>query len=92
MKMKKKAVGKLVVIGMVPLIMIINLISKSFPDFIERYYSAGVNRPVRQFLSLITGMFLFSLAEILLPGLVIILIYLVAKVIVLKKQVSYLAS
>ncbi|HCW04490.1 MAG TPA: DUF3810 domain-containing protein [Clostridium sp.] len=91
MKMKKKAVGKLVVIGMVPLIMIINLISKSFPDFIERYYSAGVNRPVRQFLSLITGMFLFSLAEILLPGLVIILIYLVAKVIVNIKKTSFLS-
>lgn len=90
-KIHKKAVVKLIVIGMVPLLIIINLLSKKFPNFIEGNYSKGINKPVRQLLSFISGIFPFSVAEFLLPILVIILIFLIVRLLISIKKGGFLA-
>lgn len=92
MKVHKKTVIKLIVIGMAPLIFIINVISKNFIDSVERYYSIGINKAVRQVLSLITGIFPFSVAEFLLPVLVIVLFFLIVKLVISIKRGGFLTK
>ncbi|MCM8709627.1 DUF3810 domain-containing protein [Clostridium sp. SYSU_GA19001] len=67
---------KLIIIMMVPFTIILNMIFKRYPAFVEKYYSNSINKVTRQILSLITGVFHFSIAEILVFFLLIMLIYL----------------
>jgi hypothetical protein len=57
----------------VPVIFIINIITKMYPQIIEKYYSTTFNKFIIQLLSLVTGVFPFSIAEILYLSLIIIL-------------------
>lgn len=72
--MIKKRKKQIAVIALTPSIIIINYLIKKFPNFIEKYYSVGINKPVRQFLSFITGICPFSVAELLFIVLIISLI------------------
>lgn len=54
--------------------MVLNLILKHYPKFVDRAYSTSINKAIRQLLSIITGVLPFSLAEILVPMLLLILI------------------
>jgi hypothetical protein len=65
---------KFIIILLAPLTLMVNLIVKNYPDFVERYFSDTTNRLVRQVLSLITGVFPFSIAEFLVLSLVVILV------------------
>ena len=66
---------KLLSLLLFPLAILINTICSKFPYFIEKYYSIGINKFTVEILSNISGIFPFSLYEIT--------IYLVAILIVL---------
>jgi hypothetical protein len=76
---------KIIIILFAPLTVILNLILKNFPTFVEKIYARGINKLIRQGLSIVTGVVPFSVAEVLLISLVIILvslfIILIAKVV-----------
>lgn len=72
--MSKNSKLKLWIIALVPIIILINTILKGYPQFVEKYYSNSIDKIIRQALSLITSIFPFSFAEILIIALVIILI------------------
>lgn len=86
MKINKKDGVKFIIIALVPLTIIINVISKKLPSIVEKYYSIGLNKPVRQLLSLITGIVPFSVAEFLLGFLVIVLIILIVQLVISIKK------
>jgi hypothetical protein len=71
---------KLYIIMLSPVIFLLNIITKKYPQFIESYYSTSFNKGIRQLLSFITSFFPTSLAEFLVP---ILLLVLVGSVIVL---------
>ncbi len=71
--MIKNSKIKLAIILLAPLMMILNIITKSYPGFVEKYYSTTINKVIRQVLSIITGVFKISVAEILVPILLIAL-------------------
>lgn len=75
--MSRKTKLKLVIISFVPLITILNVIFKKYPRVIEKYYSTGINKPIRQWLSYITSIYPFSFGELLIPSLILILIILI---------------
>jgi hypothetical protein len=75
-KMSKSMKVKLSIVLLVPLIMLLNTISKRYPQFIETYYSSLLNKVIIRVLSLITEIFPFSLAEFFVFTLIIILIIL----------------
>lgn len=72
--MKKNLKVEISIIVFALFTMILNLILKHYPKFVDRVYSTSLNRVTRQLLSIITGVLPFSLAEILVPLLVLILI------------------
>ncbi|NLM34585.1 MAG: DUF3810 domain-containing protein [Clostridiales bacterium] len=92
MKINKKTLVKLIVIAMVPLLIITNIISKSLSNFVESIYSMGINKPVRQLLSLITGIVPVSVAEFLLGFLLLVLIALVVKLAISIKKGGFLSK
>lgn len=53
-------------------IMVLNLIIKYYHKFVDKVYSTSINKAVRQFLSMITGILPFSLAEVLVHLLLLI--------------------
>lgn len=72
--MRLKTKIKLLIIMLTPAMVLLSILSKGYPKFIERYYSNTFNKIIREVLSLITGLFPFSIAEILYYSLILILI------------------
>jgi hypothetical protein len=81
--MNNKMKLKITSIALVPIISLVNIISKRVPELVERYYSTGIDKPIRQVLSFITSIYPFSFAELLIPlliaGLFVLVILLVIK-------------
>lgn len=75
--MIRKIKFKLSIILLVPIIIFANIIFMRFPGFIEKYYSNTIDKFIRQALSYITSLFPTSLAEFLIPLLIIILVYMI---------------
>jgi hypothetical protein len=69
--MSKNLKIKLFIIILAPITWLSSVISKSHPGIVEKYYSTGLNKPIRQALSKITGLVPFSAAEILIFMLVL---------------------
>jgi hypothetical protein len=86
MKDKTKQRAKLIIIGMLPVFILINAITKSTNTFIEKVYSTGINKPIRQLLSLIFGIFPFSVAELLVIALFGILFYMIILLVINIKK------
>lgn len=83
---------------MLPIAFFINLITKNYPEVIEKYYAVGFDKPIRQLLSKVTGVFNFSAAEILFFSLLMILLIFIIKLLLsifkgnfVKHAVSLLA-
>lgn len=79
--MNSKLKIKYFTILLVPITIVLNLVLKRYPQFVENYYSNTINKLTREALSLITGFFPFSVAELLVALLFIILVYLILKLI-----------
>jgi hypothetical protein len=77
---------KLCIIIISPIIFLLNLITKRYPKFIESYYSTSFNKGIRQLLSLITSFFPTSLAEFLVPALLLVLISSIIVLIIKMKK------
>lgn len=77
--MRNKDKFKMLIIAIVPLIMLLNSFLKQRPQIVEKYYSNTTNRFIREFLSNITGVFPFSVGEVLVIVLIIILIIFIIK-------------
>lgn len=69
--MMKKNRFKIMLITLLPLAILINIISSKTPEFIEKYYSLWLNKYIVMFLSSITGVFPFSIYEIIMYAIVI---------------------
>lgn len=82
--MKKKL--KIGMILLCPITFMLNIISKYFPEFVERYYSTGINKTTIQGISLSTGSLPFSAAEFLVFLLLIVSIALFILMIVSFKK------
>lgn len=65
---------KLILISLAPITLILNSILKQYPEFIEKYYSNTLNRWTRQIQNFLSGIFPFSVAEILVFCLIITLL------------------
>ena len=72
--MKKNLKLKISIIVFALFTMILNLILKHYPKFVDRAYSTSINKVTIQLLSIITSILPFSLTEILVPLLLLILI------------------
>jgi hypothetical protein len=79
--MKISIKQKIIILILLPVFVLLNLISKNYPEFIETYYSNGLNKFTIEFLNLITGIFPFSVGELLVVFLLVGFIYLVKLVI-----------
>ena len=90
MKIKRKDRIKLVMIALVPLVIILNVITERTPRFIENYYSKGINKPVRQMLSLFAGIFPVSVAELLVISLLGVLLAMVMVLLIKIKKGGFL--
>jgi hypothetical protein len=88
--MNNKFKIKLSIIALVPIIMMINGILARYPQIIEKYYSNTINKFTRQVLSLITGIFPFSLAEFLVFLLLGILFMFFIKLIIKIKKGGFI--
>jgi hypothetical protein len=88
--MKNNYIGKAVVILLTPIIFLMNIITKRYPEFIERYYSTSANKGIRQLLSFITSPFPTSLAEFLAPFLLIVLVVSVIVLIIKIKKGGFI--
>ena len=86
--MKRKI--KIAVLAMVPIVALINLIFGNCPEFVEKYYSESTDKLIREALSIITGVFPFSVGEILVISLFLILFMQVILVIINIKKKDYL--
>ncbi|GAA0179155.1 DUF3810 domain-containing protein [Clostridium sediminicola] len=75
----KKNVIRICLIILMPLGIILNKLAGENRGFVERIYSNGINRPMRQALSLITGILPFSLAEVALYCFIGFLIIMIIK-------------
>lgn len=82
---KKNFKWKFFLLGLIPLAMLIRRLMSSFPDFTENVYSRGIYKYIMQPVSMLTGLFPFSVAEFVLIFLVIYIpiriIYLIIKAI-----------
>lgn len=87
--MNKSTKVKLIIILLTPLTIILNIVTRRFPELIEKYYSTYINKFIRETLNYISGLFTFSLGEILFYILVIMLILLIIKVIlsIIKRNI-----
>ena len=72
---------KIYIIMILPLSVLLNFVFSRNANFVEKYYSNGINKPTRQFLSLVTGIFSFSLGEILVYFFVILILLMIGKVV-----------
>lgn len=63
--MSKNLKIKLLIVILAPITWLLSVISKRHSVIVEKYYSTGLNKPIRQVLSKITGILPFSAAEIL---------------------------
>ncbi len=71
----RKLLKKLAIILLVPLCAGLVHISSKYPALVEKFYSAGIYRPIGRILSKATGIFPFSVAElivIILPAVFIV--------------------
>lgn len=73
--MERKFKLKIGVIILALFTLVLNLILKYYPKFVDKVYSTSMNKAIRQLLSIFTGAFPFSLAEILVPLLLLTLIW-----------------
>lgn len=73
---------KIALILLTPSTFVLNLILKKFPVIVEKFYADGLNKLVRQGLSLSTGVVTFSVAEFLLFFLVIMLFCLLVNLLI----------
>lgn len=73
---------KLGIIALFPVTLILNIVSKYFPEFVEKYYSNSINKVTIQGISRLTGLLPFSAAEFLVFLLLIVLIVLFIFIIV----------
>jgi hypothetical protein len=65
---------------------IINIFSSKIPGIVEKYYSNGFNRLIRQFLSRISEIFSFSLAELFVIAALIYAVFNIARFIISLKN------
>ena len=65
-----------------PLGLFISFLAMNFPIIIEKYYSLGINKITRQLLNNLTGIFPFSVAEIVVLSLLIFVFYEIIKLII----------
>ncbi|MDP4090016.1 MAG: DUF3810 domain-containing protein [Bacillota bacterium] len=77
MKKSKRQRFQIILIVLVPIFILLNSILRNYPGFVEKYYSTGIDKPIRQFLSFITGIFPFSVAEFLFFILVMVLLVMI---------------
>lgn len=85
--MKRKDKIKISIIALVPIIMVLNIFLKKYPQIIEEYYSNTINKFIREELSITTGVFSFSLGEILVILFVsILIIFIVILFLSIKKN------
>ncbi|WP_426349853.1 DUF3810 domain-containing protein [Alloiococcus sp. CFN-8] len=80
--MRRENRVKLIIIGLVPVIYILNIILEGLPEIVEKYYSTTINKFIREALNMITGWLPFSLAELLYYFLVALLIWFVVTTVV----------
>lgn len=80
--MQKSNRVKLIIVLLTPLTILLNVITRRFPEFIEKYYSTYINKYIREALNSISALVSFSLGEMLFYLLVIILMILVIKLLV----------
>ena len=74
---KRKSILNPLIIVLLPISILLNYFSSNFPETVETLYSKGLYKPIGQGLSLITGFFPFSVAEIIVVGIpVLIILYL----------------
>ncbi len=64
---------RLIIILLFPITLILNFITKKYPEYIEKFYATKTDKIVREFLSRITGVLPFSVGDFLVLALVIIL-------------------
>lgn len=81
---------KVFTILFVPVIFIINRIAKMYPQVIEKYYSTTFNKLIIQLLSVVTGIFPFSIAEILYLSLIITLAVMIILLLIKIKTGGFL--
>ncbi|OPJ60488.1 DUF3810 domain-containing protein [Clostridium oryzae] len=96
--MSKSLKTKLIIILLTPITILINNVLKRYPQAVEKFYSNSIDRIIRQILSTITGPFLFSVAEILVITLSIILLFMIIITVmatvkggIIKKLINLLA-
>lgn len=88
--MKREIRIKFGIIALVPIVAILNTILKRNQEFVEKYYSTGVDKPIRQILSFITSIYPFSFAELLVTSLIAVLITLVVYLIIKIRKGGFL--
>ncbi|MFP4697529.1 MAG: DUF3810 domain-containing protein [Eubacteriales bacterium] len=81
---------KIIIIACVPLIIILNLILRKFPKFVEIVYSNFINKTMIQIVSRTTGIFPISIAEFLVIGLFIALFILIVILFIKIKKGGFL--
>ncbi len=84
--MIKRTKLQLVIISFVPIVILINIIFKRIPEFVEKNYSLGFNKAIRQALSTFTGSIPFSFAEFLVLFLFIVLVILLITIFIKIKN------
>ncbi len=67
--MRKKI--RILVFMLFPLTLIINYLASKFPSFIETYYTRKINKFTIQILSNISGLFTFSIYELIIYLLIV---------------------
>lgn len=90
MSFDKKTKIKVGVIGTVPVLILLNIISKNTPAIVEKVYSTGVDKPIRQFLSLVAGIIPISIAELLMITLWAILFVMIILLLIKIKKGGFL--
>lgn len=85
--MSKRLSLKLFGISLLFITFIINFVFSKMPRIVENYYSNGINKAIRQLLSKITGVFPFSLAEVLVIGICgFVIFYIIGFIVKLKRN------
>lgn len=74
---------KIAVIMLLPIFLILKEILYLVPGFVERYYARFLYVPIGRFLSLITGIFPFSIAEFLCITILLLVVFAVVRLVYL---------
>lgn len=72
---------KIICLILLPVFLLLNVVSKNYPVFIETYYSSGFNKHTIESLNYFSGIFPFSVGELLIFLIVIYFVYLIAHLI-----------